>query len=88
MNCALCLNHTSEVKFNYLYTRNMRRKSMTDLFSEEFIQALKSNDLNAVRKISKSDLHKHFFLGGDRRYIKSVAGFDIPYFNPDKTSNS
>lgn len=59
---------------------------MTDLFSEKFIHALKSDDLNVVRQIPKSDLHNHFVLGGDRRYIKSVTGFDIPYFKGTMSS--
>lgn len=51
-----------------------------------FIEALKANDLDAIRKYPKSDLHNHFVLGGNRDYIKRVTGIDIaPAISPLKS---
>lgn len=54
---------------------------MNDLYSDKFIRFLKSKDLNAIKTIPKADLHNHFSLGGNRKYIKMVTGTDIPYFD-------
>lgn len=53
---------------------------MGDKFTKEFIEALKKEDIKALRSIPKSDLHNHFVLGGNREYIKKVTGIDIPSF--------
>lgn len=51
-----------------------------DINSNNFIQALKNRDLEALRKIPKADLHNHFVLGGCRTFIKEKTGIDIvPY---------
>lgn len=52
---------------------------MKDRFSDEFMNALERQDINAIRSIPKSDLHNHFALGGNRGYIKEITGIDIPY---------
>lgn len=52
---------------------------MKDMFSDEFMNALERQDINAIRSIPKSDLHNHFALGGNREYIKKITGIDIPY---------
>ncbi|HAT4252468.1 TPA: adenosine deaminase [Clostridium perfringens] len=52
---------------------------MKDMFSDEFMNALEREDINAIRSIPKSDLHNHFALGGNREYIKKITGIDIPY---------
>ena len=31
-----------------------------------FQAALEARDLDAIRRVPKSDLHNHFFLGGNR----------------------
>lgn len=45
--------------------------------SRLFKEALKKGDLNALRKIAKSDLHNHFVLGGSRKFIFKKTGIDI-----------
>lgn len=48
--------------------------------SQNFIQALKDNDLNGLRRVSKADLHNHFVLGGSREFLKEQTGLEIkPY---------
>ena len=47
---------------------------MKDRFSDEFMNALERQDINAIRSIPKSDLHNHFALGGNRGYIKEITG--------------
>ena len=37
--------------------------------SKKFISALKNHDIDTVKEIPKSDLHNHFVLGGNRKYI-------------------
>jgi adenosine deaminase len=39
--------------------------------------ALENGDLDAIRRIPKSDLHNHFFLGGNRALVSEWAGADI-----------
>lgn len=53
---------------------------MNDRFSNEFINALERQDINALRRIPKADLHNHFALGGNREYIKEITGIEIPYY--------
>lgn len=45
---------------------------------DKFIKALESNNLDAVRKIPKSDLHNHITRGGNKRYIEKWADIPIP----------
>jgi Adenosine deaminase len=42
-----------------------------------FQGALARGDLDALRRIPKSDLHNHFFLGGNRALVSEWAGRDI-----------
>ncbi|WP_432664373.1 adenosine deaminase [Wukongibacter baidiensis] len=50
-------------------------------YSEKFINALKMNDIESLRKIPKADLHNHFYLGGNREYIFERTGIKIPFLN-------
>lgn len=43
----------------------------------EFIEALEQENLNAIRRLPKADLHNHFVLGGSRNYLKAHTGKDI-----------
>ncbi len=43
----------------------------------DFKDALRSGDLEAVRAFPKADLHNHFVLGGDRKYLLERSGRDI-----------
>ncbi len=51
---------------------------MRDLFSDKFVNALKTHDIDEIRRIPKSDLHNHFVLGGDREYIEEKTKIRIP----------
>jgi adenosine deaminase len=42
-----------------------------------FQAALEAGDLDVVRRVPKSDLHNHFFLGGNRALVSDWAGKDI-----------
>ena len=42
-----------------------------------FQTALETGDLDAIRRVPKSDLHNHFFLGGNRALVSEWAGEDI-----------
>jgi hypothetical protein len=42
-----------------------------------FQAALEAGDLDAIRRIPKSDLHNHFFLSGNRALVSAWAGTDI-----------
>jgi adenosine deaminase len=42
-----------------------------------FQAALETGDLDAIRRVPKSDLHNHFFLGGNRALVSKWAGKDI-----------
>ncbi|GFZ32994.1 adenosine deaminase family protein [Clostridium zeae] len=44
---------------------------------EEFIRALKNNDLNVMKTIPKSDLHNHSARGGNIKYIEDWIGKSI-----------
>lgn len=46
-------------------------------YSSAFVKALKNNDLMTIRKVPKADLHNHFVLGGNRRYIERRTGYKI-----------
>ncbi len=52
---------------------------MKDRYSEAFIEALIKKDLDAIRVIPKADLHNHYSLGGNRKYIRDLVGIDIPF---------
>ncbi|WP_346916747.1 adenosine deaminase [Clostridium sp.] len=52
---------------------------MRDNFSNQFIKSLEKQDIKSLRNIPKSDLHNHFVLGGNRKYIRDVTGIEIPY---------
>ncbi len=48
-----------------------------------FAEALKSGDLENIRRSPKSDLHDHFVLGGNRDYIFRKTGYKIePILQP------
>lgn len=42
-----------------------------------FIEALKSEDIELLRNFPKADLHNHFVLGGNREYILRKTGYDV-----------
>jgi hypothetical protein len=42
-----------------------------------FQTALETGDLDTIRRVPKSDLHNHFFLGGNRALVSEWAGKDI-----------
>ncbi len=42
-----------------------------------FQTALQTGNLSAIRRVPKSDLHNHFFLGGNRALVSERAGKDI-----------
>ena len=49
----------------------------------DFVEALKQENLEAIRKCPKADLHNHFVLGGSRRFLLEKTGRDIkPITNP------
>ncbi len=49
----------------------------------KFIEALEQENLDAIRSIPKADLHNHFVLGGNRKYLKNCTGRNIlPIKNP------
>ena len=54
---------------------------MNDLYSEQFITALKEHDIDKIKAVPKSDLHNHFVMGGCREYIKQQTGIGIPYLS-------
>lgn len=39
-----------------------------------FTYALKQRNLEELRKCPKADLHNHFVLGGNRRFLYQVTG--------------
>lgn len=43
----------------------------------DFIEALKTNNVDEVRKSPKSDLHNHFVLGGNRQFLFERTGYYI-----------
>lgn len=51
-----------------------------------FIEALKSEDLGAIRSFPKSDLHNHFVLGGNREYLLKKTGYEIDPISKPLTS--
>lgn len=42
--------------------------------SLKFIDALRTQDMDKLRKIPKADLHNHFVLGGNRAFLKDKTG--------------
>ncbi|RKM54660.1 adenosine deaminase [Butyrivibrio sp. X503] len=42
-----------------------------------FIDALKQEDLDAIKKCPKADLHNHFVLGGSRKFLLEHSAKDI-----------
>ena len=42
-----------------------------------FIDAIKSENLDAIRRLHKADLHNHFVLGGNREFILRKTGHEI-----------
>jgi len=59
---------------------------LKDKHSQAFIEALVNKDLDSIRKIPKADSHNHFVLGGNREYIKTLVGIDIPFIDGVLTS--
>ena len=43
----------------------------------QFIESLERHSLKDIRECAKSDLHNHFVLGGNRKYIKDNTNIDI-----------
>lgn len=43
----------------------------------DFIDALKQGNIEAIRRCPKADLHNHFVLGGNRRYLREHSGRTI-----------
>lgn len=46
--------------------------------SDLFINALENRDLGIIQQIPKTDLHNHFYLGGNRDYISKRTGVSVP----------
>ena len=42
-----------------------------------FVEALKSENLDLIKSFPKADLHNHFVLGGNRNYILEKTGYEI-----------
>ncbi len=42
-----------------------------------FTESLIDQDIEAIRKSPKADLHNHFVLGGSRKYLLEHSGRDI-----------
>ncbi len=42
-----------------------------------FQRALADRDLDTIRTIPKSDLHNHFYAGGQRAFLRERTGRDI-----------
>ena len=50
----------------------------------EFVDALIQENLEAIRRCPKSDLHNHFVLGGSRHFLREYSGRDIlPIKHPE-----
>jgi adenosine deaminase len=45
--------------------------------SSEFVQALETRDLAALRRCPKADLHIHGIGGGDRTFLREKTGVDV-----------
>jgi adenosine deaminase len=54
------------------------------MMKPDFLKALKNNDLRAVRKIPKSDLHNHCLLGGNLRLMEKFYGQKIERFRGNR----
>ncbi len=44
---------------------------------DRFTDALEQRNLEELRKYPKADLHNHFVLGGNRRFLYQVTGKKI-----------
>jgi adenosine deaminase len=42
-----------------------------------FVEAIKSENLDQIRSFPKADLHNHFVLGGSKDFIKAKIGYEI-----------
>lgn len=50
---------------------------MSDQNSDIFKASLIQHDISGVRSVPKSDLHNHFVLGGNRKFIEQHTGYQI-----------
>ena len=51
-----------------------------------FKEALKSENIENIRRFPKADLHNHFVLGGSRKYLFNKTGYNItPISGPLKS---
>jgi adenosine deaminase len=57
--------------------RTVFEASEASAMTTTFQEALRAGDIRALRAIPKSDLHNHFFLGGNRALVSEWAGKDI-----------
>ena len=51
-----------------------------DSYSSKFMDALEENDIEALRRISKSDLHNHQSRGANKRDLEQWLNIKIPSF--------
>jgi len=51
---------------------------MQDSYTKQFMDALKDQNIQAIKQVPKADLHNHFVLGGNREYIREMTGISIP----------
>lgn len=47
------------------------------LMNNQFVSAIKENNINLLKKIPKSDLHNHSTRGGNKKYIENWSGKTI-----------
>lgn len=52
---------------------NIRRLG-DNRFMNSFTSALEQRNLEELRKYPKADLHNHFVLGGNRKFIYQITG--------------
>ena len=50
---------------------------MQSVMANPFIDALTRTDVDSIRRVPKSDLHNHFFAGGNRALVSTWAGTAI-----------
>lgn len=51
--------------------------------SEKFKEGLITSNMDLIRSVPKSDIHNHFYLGGDRDFIESKTGRKVcPIVSP------
>ena len=53
---------------------------------DRFTDALEQRNLEELRKYPKADLHNHFVLGGNRRFLYQVTGKKIEPLDHPLTS--